>query len=407
VTNEITEDAVALRESGVAVPPRRGGGVDRVRTAATYDRVTHDLTGWQFAFTRRWLGYIAFAVIFAVACGFLSNWQLDRGKQAAAANALTNANFYSVPVELSTVLPRLDSYSANQDWKRVTVTGTYLARDQLFVRNRPRGSTPGFEVLTPLRLTDGKVFVVDRGWIGTGSNVDYPAHNPAPPSGTVTVIARLEAGEPAFGGIPSIHNEIETIELAQVKERVGGPVYTGAYGLLDHQTPAAASGLKSVVTTPPTADEGLHWSYMIQWIIFALVGFFGLGYALRTEFRKVNENDPEEQAREAERVRKRARKAFTDAEVEDELLDGFVPLSRWGFGGAAIVSGQPAVPAQELRPAKPVVPDVYVLEPGQPSSGVDAGEASLSDDAMSAGDAQPSASEASTDDAHASEISSK
>ena len=96
-------------------------------------------------------------------------------------------------------------------------------------------------------------------------------------------------------------------------------MYTGAYGLHDAEDPAPATAPTPTVTAPPTQDEGLHWSYMIQWIIFALIGFFGLGYALRTEYRKLNEDDPDEQARAAERARRRARKR-TDADVEDELL---------------------------------------------------------------------------------------
>jgi hypothetical protein len=60
---------------------------------------------------------------------------------------------------------------------------------------------------------------------------------------------------------------------------------------------------------------------MIQWIIFALIGFFGLGYALRTEYRKLNEDDPAEQARAAERDRRKALRARTDAEIEDDLLE--------------------------------------------------------------------------------------
>ncbi len=130
--------------------------------------------------------------------------------------------------------------------------------------------------------------------------------------------------------------------------------------MLDTQTPTAVGdGLRPLVTSAPTVDEGLHWSYMIQWIIFAIVGFFGLAYAIRTEFRRVNEDDPEEQAREAERVRKRARKAFTDAEIEDEVLDGFIPLSRWGPA-----SGARVVPAQSTLGAgdEPELKEIYAKD---------------------------------------------
>ncbi|MFF2051921.1 SURF1 family protein [Leifsonia sp. NPDC058194] len=281
--------------------------------------------GWRFAFSKRWLGYLAFAIAFAIACGFLSNWQLARSKEAAAANALIAANFDSKPVPLTSELPTLTSYSKGQEWTRVTMTGTYEPDLQLLARNRPFNGNPGFEVLTPLRTADGSLFIVDRGWVPTGNDSDDPDHVPAPPTGTVTVVARLKASEPAIDGRTATGRQVGTIQLSVVKQKLGtDDVYTGAYGLLDTEQPSPASAPTSTVSVAPTQDEGLHWSYMIQWIIFALIGFFGLGYALRTEYRKLNENDPAEKARAAERDRKRALKR-TDSDVEDELLDATSP----------------------------------------------------------------------------------
>jgi hypothetical protein len=130
----------------------------------------------------------------------------------------------------------------------------------------------------------------------------------------------LLPSEPQLGTPVKTGNEIGSIELDEVKARMGGAVYTGAYGLLDSQRPAGASGLTPVVTSEPTQDTGLHWSYMIQWVIFALIGFFGLFYAVRQEIRLRREDEPEEIARAAERERKRALKP-TDADIEDELID--------------------------------------------------------------------------------------
>jgi len=277
--------------------------------------------GWRFAFSRRWLGYVAFAIVFAIACGFLSNWQLARSKEAAAANALVTRNFDSQPVALTDELPTLGSYSPKQEWTRVTVTGTYERDQQLLARNRPFNGNPGFEVLTPLRTADGSIFIIDRGWVPTGNTTDAPDHVPAAPGGTVTVIARLKSSEPAIAGRSATGDQVGTIQLSVVKQKLdGADVYTGAYGLLDTEDPAPATAPTPTVTSPPSQDEGLHWSYMIQWIIFALIGFFGLGYALITEYRKLNSHDPAEQARAAERDRRRRAKR-TDSDVEDELLD--------------------------------------------------------------------------------------
>lgn len=278
------------------------------------------MSRWRILLSRRWLGYLAFAVAFAIACGFLSSWQAARGREAVAANAVIAANFESTPVALTSALGSLDSFNPSQQWLRVTATGHYLPQDELLVRNRPTNAGPGFEVLTPLRLADGSIFIVDRGWVPTGSRQDAPDSVPAAPDGQVTVVARLKPSEPRLESRTASGKQIATIELAEVKTRVGGSVYTGAYGVLDSQEPKPAVGLTPVLSNPPIADEGLHWSYMIQWVIFALIGFFGLGYAIRQEHRLRNVDDPAEQARAEQRERKRSQKK-TDADVEDEILD--------------------------------------------------------------------------------------
>ena len=140
---------------------------------------------------------------------------------------------------------------------------------------------------------------------------------PAPPAGEVTVIARLKPSEPRLNARTGSGSQLATIELPAVKAKIGGSVYTGAYGILDTQTPAPAQSLTPVLMTEPTHDEGLHWSYMIQWIIFALIAFFGLGYAVRQEHRLQREvDDPDYRAPERKRQAKK-----TDAQIEDELLD--------------------------------------------------------------------------------------
>ena len=87
------------------------------------------------------------------------------------------------------------------EWRPVTLEGEYLADEQLLVRNRPHGGTAAFEVLVPFRLDDGRVLLIDRGWVPPGEDQPLPDEIPAPPEGEVTVIARLRAAEqlPASG----------------------------------------------------------------------------------------------------------------------------------------------------------------------------------------------------------------
>jgi cytochrome oxidase assembly protein ShyY1 len=260
------------------------------------------------------------AIVFAIACVLLSNWQFDRKAETKAANDLINTNYARDPQPIADVLPGLDSWSDSITWTPVTVRGTYDVDEQLLVRNRTYNGSPGFEVLTPLRLDDGSYFIVDRGWVSIGDKQDRPDSVPAPPSGEVTVVARVRQSEPPLPGRSAPRGEVPEIDLGTIATKLDAPTYTGAYGLMDHETPSAGGG-RPVAAIKPQLDEGLHLSYALQWIFFALLGFFGLGYALRQEFRLLNADDPEEQVRAERRRVKASAKPRSDAEIEDELLD--------------------------------------------------------------------------------------
>ena len=289
--------------------PRRDPGDGAAKTTSV----------WRIVFRVRWLRYLAAAVVFAIACGCLSAWQFARRDEALDAMAKVENNYDGAPVALDDVLASLDAYRDSDEWKQVSMSGKYLPDEQLLARNRPLNGNPGFEVLTPLLLDDGTVFVVDRGWLPIGSKQDLPDSIPAPPAGEVTVVAHLQKNEPTLPGRSDSTGQVATIHLETFATRLDLPTYTGAYGLLASEDPAPATTPQ--LSARPELDEGSHLSYAFQWIMFAVIAFTGLGFAIRQEYRYLNSDDPEEQERERQRQLKRARKAKTDAEIEDALLE--------------------------------------------------------------------------------------
>lgn len=274
---------------------------------------------WSFLKSRRWVSYFVLLVVFAIACGFLSNWQFERRDERVVENHRIAANYDAEPQPIDAVLPRLDSFDPEVEWLPVELHGQYLVEEQMLVRSRPRDGMPGFELLAPFRLDDGRVFIVDRGWIPTGSTQDYPDHVPLPPAGEVTVTARLKPGEPEIPGKSAPEGQMATIHLPTIADRLGGEVYTGAYGLLRAESVSAETGK---LVPKPQETEGNHLSYAVQWIIFAVIAAAGLYYGLREEFRERNANDPKVRAaREREYARAR-RRGPTDADIEDAILDG-------------------------------------------------------------------------------------
>lgn len=270
----------------------------------------------------RWHRYLALAIAFAVGCALLSWWQFSRRAESVAASTLITANASAPAAPLDALLTSRTAYRSTLQWRTVEVQGTYLTADQLLVRNRvdPNGD-PGFEVLTPFRLADGSVFVLDRGWVSIGSQQDRPDSVPGVPGGTVTVQARLQGDEGPLAGRTAPPGEIPSIDLKKVAEQVGLPTYTGAYGQVRSESPAVApTPLRLLPQVADTGvDEGTHLSYAIQWILFALLGFGALGWSIRRDLLDTGDEVVTAAAERA--VVRRARRAPSDESVEDELTD--------------------------------------------------------------------------------------
>jgi cytochrome oxidase assembly protein ShyY1 len=270
----------------------------------------------------RWHRYLALAIAFAIGCGLLSWWQFARRADTAAETALITSNASAPPVPLPRLLPSRTAYRTTLQWRTVEVEGSYLTQDQLLVRNRvdPNGD-PGFEVLTPFRLGDGTVLVLDRGWVPIGTKQDRPDSVPAVPSGTVTVRARLQGNEGPLPGRTAPAGEIPSIDLQAVAKRVGLPTYTAAYGQVRSESPAVSPAPQRIEPQPADTgvDEGTHLSYGIQWILFALLGFGALGWSIRRDL--LDAGDEIVVAAEERALVRRSKRAPSDESVEDELTD--------------------------------------------------------------------------------------
>lgn len=260
----------------------------------------------------RWSVYVLIAVGFAVACVFLSQWQFDRNSTRAEQIALVDANYDAEPVPLDQLIGADGVFHPDDEWHPVTLQGEYLAEEQLLVRNRPHGGTSAFEVLVPFQTEDGRIFIVDRGWVAPGEGAN-PDAVPSPPAGTVEVIVRLRDGEAAASSRSAPPGQVATINLPTVADLLDGDVVTSAYGQLVSEDPSAPP---LGAFDSPTDDPGPHLSYAIQWILFALMGFIFIGYIIRTEIVK-NREDRADSPVEVKRKRSRDR----DGDVEDELLD--------------------------------------------------------------------------------------
>ncbi len=248
----------------------------------------------------RWTGYIAIAIAFAIACAYLSNWQFSRNAERDRQLTLIAANYDAAPVPLTELIGASGELAPGDQWRPVALVGEYLTDQTLLARNRAHGGTAAFEVLVPFRTDGGEVFLIDRGWVPPGEHQPDPDDVPAPPSGTVAVVARLMPGEPLRSSQQSAPaGQVPTINLPLISETIGEPaLITGAYGLLVSEDPAVAT--RPTALESPSDDPGPYLSYAIQWILFAVMGFVFIWYMIRTELRHRREDAAD--AAEAERA---------------------------------------------------------------------------------------------------------
>jgi cytochrome oxidase assembly protein ShyY1 len=278
-----------------------------------------EVTGWKFLYSKRWLGYWALLLVFSVVCVLLGNWQFARRAEARAEIARIDANYDASPVPLADVISSRDAFDEAADkWTPVVLSGVYLDDQQLLVRNRPNSSKVGYEVLAPLQLANGDVFIVDRGWISVEGTSTSNVEIPAVPAGTVEVVARLKAAEPRIEGRVAEGNTIGTISLTQIEEILDVPTYTGAYGLLESETPATATG---ILAERPERDEGPHLSYALQWYVFIILALLGVLYGAKQEYRTLNPEGQRTKAQDARLAERKVRRGRSDAEDEDALID--------------------------------------------------------------------------------------
>jgi cytochrome oxidase assembly protein ShyY1 len=259
---------------------------------------------------RRWSGWLALVVVFALATSALAWWQFDRRGEKVAAIDLVIENYDSPPVPLAALGWRVSAEGvALDEWRQVIVTGRYLPELTTLARNRPLNGQPGFLQLVPFQLDGGQVLIVERGWLPTGSRQDSPDFMPTPDTTARELVVRLRPSEPDLRRDP-VPGQIASIHLDTLRERFGLPVNTDFYGRLVTEVPASSEFPFQMPR--PTLNEGNHLSYAMQWVLFGLMAFWAFFWAYR--------QDRQQQLVAAGLAKPKLRKrtqADADAEAED------------------------------------------------------------------------------------------
>ncbi|MEV8564014.1 SURF1 family protein [Streptomyces sp. NPDC051322] len=226
---------------------------------------------YRFLLTRQWVILTLISLVLMPTMIKLGFWQLHRHQHKVAQNALIARNLEARPVPVGTLTSPGHTVPHAQYWRQVTATGTFDTADEVVVRRRTSADgTVGYHVLTPLVLDNGKVVLVNRGWIpDDGSQITLPKI-PAAPQGRLTVTGRLMADQTtADSGIKDVRglppHQVMLINSAQQAKALGKPVLGG---YIEQTSPKPKGDTPELIPTPEHTDIGPHMAYAVQWWLF-------------------------------------------------------------------------------------------------------------------------------------------
>lgn len=241
------------------------------------------MSGYGFLRQPRWLAF-GFLVLLVLPSFFLlSRWQLQRLDDRRHFNDLVTTHSALAPVPVATAMAAgapAGSVGDEQRWLPVTASGRYDAGSTVLVRKRPLDGTNGFWVVTPFVTSVGTVLVVNRGWIEAAGSATDTQEVPAPPTGEVTLTARIQPSEDAPAEQPGDLPPGQVTDLS-VPLVAGSATAFPGYVTLVTSTPAESPDLTALPL--PDLSDGPHLSYAVQWIFFAGVAVVGFVVLIRRE----------------------------------------------------------------------------------------------------------------------------
>jgi surfeit locus 1 family protein len=192
----------------------------------------------------------------------LGTWQLQRlaWKTDLIARAETGLAAPPVPLPTGTDL------AAGIDFRRVSVRGTYMHDAAFGFGVSASGGEPGARLITPFRLEDGRVILVDRGWLPEGLlPPDVPEGlQPGGPT-ALEGVARWRGGAERGWMIPPDQPERRrwfSWDIAAMERALGTPLVPVSLAL---QRPDSLAGLPKAQPVVAVDFRNNHLGYAVTW----------------------------------------------------------------------------------------------------------------------------------------------
>ena len=194
----------------------------------------------------------------------LGFWQLDRAAQKIAL-AQARQHSAAMPPLGDAALARNAGGVPLQLHRSVVLQGHWLPQYTVYLENRQMREQPGFYVVTPLQLGDGRSVLVERGWIPRDLMDRTRIVAPPAPAGPVQLRGRI-AGRPGrlyeFAGAASGPIR-QNLDIASFALETGLPLLP----LSVVQQDGSGTPPDGLLRQWPQPDDGLqkHYGYAFQW----------------------------------------------------------------------------------------------------------------------------------------------
>jgi surfeit locus 1 family protein len=215
---------------------------------------------------RRWVVFGA-ALLLSVLTARLGFWQLDRAAQKTALQQSLDEQ-RKLPALTMAELALTADQTAQQLHRAVVLQGQWLQEHTVYLENRPMNGRVGFFAVTPLKLADGTVVLVQRGWFARDLLDRLRIVAPPAPSGPQRVQGRIALA-------PSRLYEFESAGGGAIRQNLSVTDFGRETGLplrpltvvQEDAAGTAADGLLRQ-WAPPSLGVDKHHGYAFQW--FAL-----------------------------------------------------------------------------------------------------------------------------------------
>ncbi len=259
----------------------------------------------RFPFHFRLIPFLA-ALALAVLGIALGNWQQGRAAQKLAVQEKLAARATQAPVPLRAAIAGATPPLADTlEYRRVRVTGEFVADWPLFLANRPIAGRPGYYLVMPFKIADLNAHVlVMRGWLPREAEYGkLPAI--ATPAGTVTIEGTVvaSAGHVMDLGTPpplAPHAIVQNIDPAHAAAATRLPLLSFFVQQTGPDLPGEQDGALLRVWPSPSSGIDKHRGYAFQWYALAAMAvLFFVITGFRSGARQADARKPEAETSDA------------------------------------------------------------------------------------------------------------